>query len=626
MERSRHVFPWVVLALVCVGASIRISVALSAPAFSEYDPVGLFRSDPALLYYVTERLIDNGGWPPEDFRADPRIEHPETTDIPAMFTVGEEFLVAWAYLLFGRDAPLHLFILVLMGVIASTAVVGIVGLTRELTGSRAWACLAGLVYVVTPGSYRTIGFMLLREDLSLPLFALHLYLAARALRVRSAGAIAAAALAAVAALATWHAMSFIFTVEVACVFAWYLRAGENPMGEKSSWVALVVLAAGGLLVPVLLDKAFILSIPVQLLCVMAVMLFLQRRSGEGPLRRAMIGLAVLAVISGLSAAAKGWLAPGSGDYAHVLEMMIAKVRYLGERPDDPSAISHGTRLLWTGIFATSSPRALLSWLGPLAFLTPVCGLVQLDAWWRGRGDGRAATLAAFGVVALVLALMVSRLFALAAILSPPLAVILLRSTVSDGSRRHWGAALVLVQGLLIPTMVNPKMLDHWYSPIVLPQLTATLHYIQDELPDQGAIATDYVVSAAVLARTSHRSVLQPKYETSRSRDRIERFITALYHTSSSEFHEILRREFDARYLLVNVPFMLHSRYEAGIRADASPPPGSAASRLLAMDRSIYGTIPGYRYQSHPRAPRLRLYDLVDGEGVRPPVSRQRNSD
>jgi hypothetical protein len=613
-HRSGQLFPWIVVGLVCVGASIRIGMSLTAPAFTDHDPISLFRSDPALLYYVTERIIDGGGWPPDDFRADPRIEHPETTDIPAMFTVGQEFLVAWGYLLFGFGLPLHLFALCFMSIVASTAVVGVAGLSRELTGSREWACLAGLVYAVTAGSYRTIGVILIREDLSLPLFALHLYLLARAVRVKSVGTIAAAAVTAVAALATWHAMSFIFTIEVACIFAWFLRTGENPMRGKASGIVLVIFAVGGLLIPVLLSKLFLFSLPVQMLLVMAMMPFFQRRLGTGDLRRAMIGLLSLAAVGLVFSGSKAWLAPGSGDYAHVLEMMLAKVRYLGTRPRDPLELSYDARLIWAGVFETSSPQALMSWLGALVFLTSVSAFGCLESWWHGKGDGRTATLAAFAAMALVLALMLQRLFALAVVLSPPLAVILLRSSFRGPARRHWVLALVLMQCVISASVLDRAKLQSWYNPDLLRQLAGTLHYIQDELPDEGAIAADFIVSAAVIAQSAHPSVLQPKYETARSRNRIERFTNGLYHESPAEFREILRRDFDARYLLVDAPFLLKSRYAAGIPlATAKPPLGSAAYLLLQYDRKYYGTVPGYRllYESHPRAPRFRLYDLAD---------------
>jgi len=614
MDRSGHFFPWIVIGLVLAGAAVRIGIALASPIFTEHDPISLLRSDPALLYYVTERIVDNGGWPPDDFRADPRIEHPESTDIPAMFTVGQEFLVAWGYLLSGRSLPLHLFALYFMSIVASTAVIGIAGLGRELSGSRGWGSLAALLYVITPASYRTLGVILIREDLSLPLFALHLYLLARAIRVQTTGAIAAAALTAVAALATWHAMNFIFAIEVACGFAWFLRTGESPMRGRASWIVLAIFAAGGLLIPVLLSKLFVLSLPVQLLFVMAMMPLARARLGGGSLRRVTVGLLSVALVGLVCAGAKAWVAPNGEDYSHVLEMMLAKVRYLGTRPRDPLELSYGARLIWAGVFKTSSPEALMSWLGALALLTPVSALISLESWWHGKGDGRVATLAAFAGAALLLALMVQRLFALAAILSPPLAVTLLRSGLPPAARRQWIVALLLVQCVLTNSMIDKTKLEGWYNPALLRELAGTLHYVQDQLPDEAAIAADFIVSSAIVAQTSHPAVLQPKYETARSRDRIERFTNGLYHASPAGFREILRRDFDARYLLVDAPFLRRSRYAAGIPLDvAALPPGSAASRLLTNDRNLYGTVPGFRllYQSRARAPRFRLYDLAD---------------
>jgi hypothetical protein len=169
-------------------------------------------------------------------------------------------------------------------------------------------------------------------------------------------------------------------------------------------------------------------------------------------------------------------------------------------------------------------------------------------------------------------------------------------------------------------VLDQSKLQRWYHPELLRQLAGTLHYIQDELRDEGAIAADFITPSAVVAQSAHPSVLQPKYETARSRDRIERFTMGLYHESPAEFREILLREFDARYLLVDAPFLLKSRYAAGIPlATATPRLGSAAYLLLQNDRKYYGTIPGYRllYESHPRVPRFRLYDLADPDEAGP---------
>ena len=56
--------------------------------------------------------------------------------------------------------------------LAAWSLIGVVGLAREVTASRAWACLAGALYVATAGSYRTVAFCkvpvildLLRQEL-----------------------------------------------------------------------------------------------------------------------------------------------------------------------------------------------------------------------------------------------------------------------------------------------------------------------------------------------------------------------------------------------------------------------------------------------------------------------------
>jgi hypothetical protein len=121
-----------------------------------------------------------------------------------------------------------------------------------------------VLYLASPAAYRTAGFVLLREDLSLPLFALHLWLLARAVRRPSVGAWAGCGLAALAALATWHAMTFVVTLELACVFAWLLRTGRSPLAVGRAWIAPAVVAVGSLFVPVLWSKLLLLSVPMQL--------------------------------------------------------------------------------------------------------------------------------------------------------------------------------------------------------------------------------------------------------------------------------------------------------------------------------------------------------------------------
>src|SRR5262249_458151 len=86
-------------ALIAVGTGARIDCTLRCPWFDRVSSDGILTTDPALIAYVTDRIVEAGGAPPSDFRADPRPEFPETSDLPAMETVGQEFVVAWTKLL-----------------------------------------------------------------------------------------------------------------------------------------------------------------------------------------------------------------------------------------------------------------------------------------------------------------------------------------------------------------------------------------------------------------------------------------------------------------------------------------------------------------------------------------------
>ena len=113
--------------LVALASFLRIQLALGDPNFASSPVEGLLKSDPALIHYLTERVVDAGGGLPADYRTDPRIEYPETVDIPAIYTVGQEFAVAWLYLALGGNVPLHRVSLWFMGIWASLTVLGVWG-------------------------------------------------------------------------------------------------------------------------------------------------------------------------------------------------------------------------------------------------------------------------------------------------------------------------------------------------------------------------------------------------------------------------------------------------------------------------------------------------------------------
>ena len=95
MRWTRTISAFAVIAgLVAFGSFVRIDTAFSLPEFDKLHAEGMLKSDPGLLYYLTQSVVEAGGRAPPDFRADPRVEHPLESDLPAMFTVGPKFVLS----------------------------------------------------------------------------------------------------------------------------------------------------------------------------------------------------------------------------------------------------------------------------------------------------------------------------------------------------------------------------------------------------------------------------------------------------------------------------------------------------------------------------------------------------
>ncbi len=593
-----------VLLLVIAGSTLlRVQQTCSAPGFDVKHDEGQLAGDPGLLFYLTSRLVDNNGFPPDNFRADHRVEHPYAVDLPALFTVGQEFYLAWSYRLFGRNLPLHVFCVMAMSLFASLTAIGVFGLTRELTGKPGWAAFATLVYGLTTANYRTIGFILMREDFSLPLFAMHLWLLARAMRLGSRSAYVTAALALLAALSTWHAMTFIATLETTALFAWYLRTGRNILSGSSARPFPAILAAGSLLIPVLRAKWFPVSPPMLILYGLLLAAWIERRRPFKPLWRLLTGLALFVVLICFS---RFFI----GDYQHVFELMLSKLIYLGHPPRDPNALSFGARLLWQGPFATASPFYLALQLGISGLMLIIALISGAGDLWRGKGNNRIQVFLIMAFMSLTASLLVKRLVVLCGLMAPVFTAVLLSRLKSSKIKRTAVSITLAFQSFLmlaaLPTINNAS----WYPSFERRNLAEFIYWAQSNLDGQSAIAADFINSAAILAHTEHPVIMQPKYETRSSRERIERYFNTFYQGTPDDLHAFLKG-LKCRYLLVDGYLMIAFRYQGGIPWQARPAPGTAADAFLSTRPDRYTAIPGFRliWQNDEHNSTWRLYEI-----------------
>ena len=578
--------------LVALGAWLRTSLAFSDPGFDLDNPVGMLKSDPALLYYITERTVEAEGLLPADLRADARVEHPTGADLARDFTIGQELLVAWTYRAFDVEAPLHVHAQRVMAWTASLVVLGVFLLVRAGTGRAGWALFAATLAALMPANYRTIGFVLVREDLSLPLFALHAGLAARAAIATRGSArwAVASGLALAAALATWHAMTFVVAIEGLAVLFAAVWTGRNPLGGPRGWAVLIPVIAAGILVPTLRARGFLLSAPVLIAASLLFLAWLERRGELARSRRAIASFAALVVLGLLSLLASrlGW--SGGGELGHVYEVLLAKLRHLGVPPADPNAISFNARLLWQGPFDT---LALGVGAELLAGGLVLGGLGALLLLREHEPTPLEVAVLVFVLLSLPMAWLIARTVVLPGLALPALAGLGLAQT----ARRQVPALVVgalMLQGLFLGEHTNNHEIS-WYKPTgVAEELRALCTALPELVPEDEAICADFVNSTAVLAHTHRPIVLQPKYETEQSRRKAEAFLTTFFHGTPDELATLLRDRFDTRYLLVDRYVLGYlSTWTAGLPDNAPLTPGTAAAVFLSRDSAELESVPGF---------------------------------
>jgi hypothetical protein len=601
-------------AIVAFGCYVRIAATFAEPRFNAEDPRGLLKSDPALLYHFVRQLADGEEFLPDDFRADSHVEHPELSDLPAMFTIAPEYLLAFLYRWLDPEMALHAFCALVMAVFTSLSAVGVYWLALELSGRVRLGLFAALLFSISFANYRTLAFVLVREDFSLPFYCLHLALLARATRTGGVLAIAGSALAAVLALASWHAMSFVVTLEAAAIFAWFLRSGRNPLGEPRAMVFTALLLAGGLLIPVLRSKGLLFSMSVQWLLTMQIVGLLNRdQESPGWQRKLLLPLGVWA---GLFAACL-WLPSLFGlgkDYSHVLEFMAGKVRHLGVLPEDPALLSFDARLLWQGPFDTASVAIVLMSAVVGTLMLAVMVARTLPGWWRGLGDDREHILGALAVAALLGGYLVQRLMVLPGIFGCVAAAVLLHRTVHR-QQGAWMIGLLAVQGAVFQTQVSGYQTP-WYHEQQITEIGALLDWVDDNVPDDEAIVSDFINSTAILAHCGNPIVLQPKYETERSRRRCEAFFTTFFSGTLEDLQRLLKEDFQSRYLIIDRRLMWSFRSIAGLpQSLEQAPSGTPAASMLSQHPASLQKIPGFRlrYRSPPtlRFDLFRVFELQD---------------
>lgn len=634
MKRLAPLLSALCLIALVVGAwRLRVGMTEGLPIWDPASPIGLMKSDPALLFWFSERIAEAGGALPDDLAACTSVQWPDAVDARVEFPQLQPWLAAVSWRALGGTMPLHAWCATFFSLLAALTLVGVHGLARELTGSRALALAATALAFVLPANLRTATHLLLGEDVALPALAFHFWLLARAARVRTAAALAVAGVPLAIALAAWHATGFFVAIEAGAFLAWWLRHGRNPFAVRHAWLLLVAPIVAGLAEPMLRGKLALLSLPLTIGWTLLLAAAIERRRPLGGAARAGFAAGALALLLALGAAAPHVLGTGAGDYSHVFRLIAAKLRHLGQFPDDPAALPFEVRILWQGPFDTTSVGDLFRFLS----LALPGALLALPLAWRAWRPGAAAAarstegaatnalpfLAPALLAALLAAWLIHRTLVLAGVLFPVATVVTLQSLFSGPARCGGAAAAgaprfgVLGAALLLPLLSVPWFDTYarratrdnlWHDPAQAVELRSAIAAIEKVVPKDEPILCDEVNGTAVLAHARRPILAQPKYEWAAARARLEEFRMVATHGTPEELAAWMRAH-RCRWLLLDWLFLWSTRYQAGIAYSEDQMAGDTALALAYQGLPL----PGFRsvWRSGGKRDGMRLYVLEE---------------
>lgn len=367
-------------------------------------PVGAyFTSDPAFRFRYMRTFALGETVPALDRAA----QWPEGVDTARSFFLTQDAFIGLSYRLLGplvRGVPPPNFLRWHVSLWSTLSLFVVYLWARRAFGSRRWALLAALVYALALPIYlRTCGNYL-REDFVLPIFFFALYSQVRLVQGGGGGGwrwFAAGAAAFALALASWHASSFLYFFATLPLAAAALASNETKNVGRAAG-ALVVAAVVAYAHPALREKVFAASPSFALAVAVTAAALVGWRWRLKWWQRAAALVVFFAVAYGV-----GRPFAAAGEYSHIYTMIFYKLRYLGVKPADPTALPLAAREIWTGPAASPSLAAAAVMLGPPLAVAAVPLIRNFKKFARGFGTPAgyvgAATLAFFVVFGLLYA-------------------------------------------------------------------------------------------------------------------------------------------------------------------------------------------------------------------------------
>ncbi len=461
---------------------------------------------------------------------------------------------------------------------------------RRMTGSWEGGLFAAFFYAVSVASViRSTGHEISHENFALPLLIAHLALAAgppssgKREWMRRAGA----ALSLAGALATWDLVQYyVLLWSVAAAWQWFRRPwGPSAPEAPGLWVRLCGVLAACMVSPYLRSHAAILSPALAPLWALAAGVAARSLVPRRP--RLAGAVAFASCLVGIVAIGAAGVAES---YGHFGSLLVAKIRFLNHKPDDPALLTFDQRILWTpalhsagwGLF-----RVLFPYTVPLTAIASV-------VWFAWQRKEEAAPipnpeplLFSHWASVAVFFLFV-RFCVFAALFAAAVLGLWAAWAVRQRGWKRWASIVALAGGGLAESgFVVHEAVSLGSVPVLYPQLEEMGAWLKSNAAPEPVLA-NFQTSGFVLAYGRCPVVLHPKFESPEIRARVKDYATHLFRGTERGLREWADR-FGAKYFVYAMGEFSNQAPGLSLRymVDAlDPPPDAPARRFEYKPRGM----------------------------------------
>lgn len=517
----------------------------------------LFTSESALRLYYAGLVSEGKSLPKVDYKA----QYPEGLEFISRNPVLMEYVTGYSHKLLGLRMPFVDFVRLFIPIISSLSIFAVYLVTRELTGNRIAGLISALFYAVAlPAVSRACGWEFIHETLALPLIFFHIYFFLKGIRRNKLFYAALSGICIALALAAWKISQLYFLLLVVFIALNLLFNKRSAAWVKNFSFIVIFVVFAGVIVPFLRQGLFLTSYSMVISYAVCVAAFFKQESLKGRVKARFIFFIILILLL--------LILPRSERFSHTYGLMIYKLRFLGQKPADPSLLPFEVRALWADPLTSPSLFELIYYFFPLLLLGAGTVIYSFLKFLRRKIDTGELFIAYNAVVFLLVYLLVRRLrvffIYFLVVLAGYLVMILMRSSkkylriglplillclvIEWGKTSGYGGRNIFIRG--IQALGIREKAQYFQTRTFADSFGGLIDWIENNTGENEVFLTHYHISPMIRAYANRGVNLVSLFESKPLREKIEEFIYALFGDEKN-LHDLCRR-FKADYLVYTI--------------------------------------------------------------------------